>query len=170
MGDVTFRKDWTEFRVAGGPPVIFDPGNPPEVPVGQDFAFLPRWQNFGTEEYATTFEARVEGPEGPVEVEYYLDPTIERPLPPGVTAGIGFHFVPTSAGEYRANLKVYARGEVSDTWEVVMCRATEEVPPPTPPPTVPGITFALPLNTMMTVLMLGLVMVMFALMMKKFAR
>ncbi len=130
MGILQFRKDYCEFRINDEPLQPFDPSNPPDVPVGSTFAFLPRWTNVGSEDAEYTFEAEVSGPSGKFTPDFYLDPTIPRPLSPGDTAGIGFYFTVNQPGSYKATMALYEGDSLSDTWEVVICTGAGEVPAP----------------------------------------
>ena len=143
MGDVVIRKDLTRYRIETGEWFPFDEANPPTVPAGIAFSFLPIYGNQGAVTRNTTLAAAITDPLGqPIEPQWFLDPTIPRPLDPGVISGIGFFFVPQVAGDCTVQYEVYADNILSDSWQVVVCTVADlppdpGQPPPSPPPPPP---------------------------------
>lgn len=158
MGDVVARKEWTDYRVGpGGEPLYpFDEANPPVVPLGVEFSFLPRFTNQGETAHEVTLAAAVTGPEGnDIPPNWFLDPDYPRSIEPGTTGGIGFHFTCNVSGDYTVEYRVLADGNLSDSWTVVVCTAEGVVPPP-PPDTS---SWAEMIAPMMGMMVFGLVMV-----------
>jgi len=129
MGNLKFLEDQCSYRT-DTELVGFDAANPPVVPVGTTFGFLPRWKNEGVGTVNYRLEAGVSGLAGEVPISYYLDPTVPRPIEPGEIAGYGFSFKVEQTGEYRAYLRLFENEQLSDSWDVVVCTGFESAPPP----------------------------------------
>ena len=130
MGNLKFLEDQCSYRT-DTELVGFDAANPPVVPVGTTFGFLPRWKNEGVGAVNYRLEAGVSGPAGEVPISYYLDPTIPRSIDPGAIAGFGFSFRIEQVGEYKASMKLFENEVLSDSWDVVVCTGFTSAPPPT---------------------------------------
>ena len=142
---------------------FFDPNNPPTIPVGSEFQLIVLSKNESTQELQATVAAEVSGPSGPVQLSWSYPPDEPVIIPPRQTgSGRWFGFVADAPGDYFMRYRVYAMGDLSDSWPdedklpLKICTATA---PPQPQPWI---------NQLVNVLAIVVVMVMMGMMFKKF--
>ena len=138
IGQLRIRRDWTDYRI-NTELIPFDEGNPPEVDPNTVFAMLPRFTNDGPAAVGYTVAGSVTDPDGAqVLPHWYLDPSYVRTLDPGATGGIGFQFTASKPGDYTMEYQVFGDGQLSNSWQTVVCRVTGE--PPEEPPETEGLS------------------------------
>jgi len=100
-------------------PFPFDPTNPPYIPSGETFVFLPIAHVL--QEAEVCLKAEVRGPARTIKPLWFLPVDQPQRLSPCTRIEVGFYFTVDLSGAYEATIIAYADGVEQDRWNLAIC-------------------------------------------------